>query len=112
MQPGGTRDRLTRGMFVSQDEQDPIGVLNPALHAVLETEPVEQRLRKLTREGQLSSLTNAERLAEAMGGGQISQVEFDAVTRARKLKRDVIMVDDFDKTMRHHDEALLERYVF
>ncbi|MCW3478994.1 acyl-CoA dehydrogenase [Neisseriaceae bacterium JH1-16] len=112
MQPGGTRDRLTRGMFVSQDEQDPIGVLNPALHAVLETEPVEQKLRKLTREGKLSALTNADRLAEALGGGQISQTEFDAVTRARKLKRDVIMVDDFDKGMRHHDEALLQRHVF
>jgi len=112
MQPGGTRDRLTRGMFVSKDEQDPVGVLGPALHAVLETEPVEQKLRKLTREGKLSALTNAERLAEALGNGQINQAEFDAVTRARKLKRDVIMVDDFDKSLRHHDETLLERYVF
>ncbi|MDN0082900.1 acyl-CoA dehydrogenase [Crenobacter sp. SG2305] len=112
MQPGGTRDRLTRGMFVSKDEQDPVGVLGPALHAVLETEPVEQKLRKLTREGKLCALTNAERLAEALDGGQINQAEFDAVTRARKLKRDVIMVDDFDKSLRHHDETLLERYVF
>ncbi|RXZ42133.1 acyl-CoA dehydrogenase [Crenobacter cavernae] len=112
MEPGGTRDRLTHGMFVPNDERDPVGVLQPALKAILETEPVEQKLRKLTRDGKFKSLTNRERLAEALAAGQISQTEFDAVARARKLKRDVIMVDDFDKSLTHHDDALLERLVF
>ncbi|GGY17299.1 acyl-CoA dehydrogenase [Paludibacterium paludis] len=112
MAPGASRDRLTRGMYLPQSESDPVGVLPHALQATLETEPIEQKLRKLTRDGKLKALTHRERLDEALAAGVISQTEFDAVTRARKLKRDVIMVDDFDMTMTHHDDKLLERHIF
>jgi acyl-CoA dehydrogenase len=112
MTPGGTRDRLTRGMHVPKDERDPVGVLEPALHAILATEKVENKLRKLTREGKLSELTNRERLSEALAAGFISKDEYQQVERARQLKRNVIMVDDFDKTLTHHDEKMLERVVF
>ena len=112
MELGPTRTRLTKGMFVSADETDPVGVLEPALKAMLETEPVEQKLRKLGRDGKFKTITARERLAEALAGGIITQQEFDAVTRARKLKRDVIMVDDFDMKMEHHDEQLLQRLIF
>ncbi|WP_174874520.1 acyl-CoA dehydrogenase [Vogesella oryzae] len=112
MELGPTRDRLTRGMFVSQDETDPVGVLVPALKAMLETEPVEQKLRKLARDGKFAAVTARERLAEALHSGVITQAEFDAVTRARKLKRDVIMVDDFDMKLEQHDEGLLQRLIF
>lgn len=112
MELGPTRSRLTKGMFVSADETDPVGVLEPALKAMLETEPVEQKLRKLARDGKFKAITARERLAEALQNGVISQQEFDAVTRARKLKRDVIMVDDFDMKMEHHDDKLLQRLIF
>ena len=112
MELGPTRSRLTKGMFVSADETDPVGVLEPALKAMLETEPVEQKLRKLARDGKFKTITARERLAEALQNGVISQQEFDAVTRARKLKRDVIMVDDFDMKMEHHDDKLLQRLIF
>lgn len=112
MELGPTRTRLTKGMFVSADETDPVGVLEPALKAMLETEPVEQKLRKLGRDGKFKTITARERLAEALASGIITQQEFDAVTRARKLKRDVIMVDDFDMKMEHHDEQLLQRLIF
>jgi acyl-CoA dehydrogenase len=99
-------------MHVPKDESDPVGVLEPALHAVLATEKVENKLRKLTREGKLSELTNRERLSEALAAGFISKDEYQAVERARKLKRDVIMVDDFDKTLTSHDDKMLQRVVF
>lgn len=38
--------------------------------------------------------------------------EYKAVERARKLKRRVIMVDDFDASLARHDDGLLERVVF
>ncbi|MXR37848.1 hypothetical protein [Craterilacuibacter sinensis] len=47
-----------------------------------------------------------------MAKGWLSQEEFAAVTRARRLKREVIMVDDFDKSMTHHDEQMLSRVIF
>jgi acyl-CoA dehydrogenase len=112
MEPGGTRDRLTHGMYVPKEETDPVGVLGHALNAILATDPVEQKLRKLARDGKFKTITARERLAEALQTGLINQEEFDAVTRARKLKRDVIMVDDFDKKLEQHDDKLLQRLIF
>lgn len=112
MESGILRDRLTRGMYVPKNEAHPIGVLPYAMNAICETEALEQRLRQSTRDGQLNALTQRERLAEALAKGIVNQAEFEAVTRARKLKRDVIMVDDFDMSMDKHDEKMLERFVF
>ncbi|WP_374420821.1 acyl-CoA dehydrogenase [Chromobacterium sp.] len=112
MEPGATRERLTRGMYLPKEESDAVGVLAHALEAVLATEPLEQKLRKLARDGQFKTVTARERLAEALQGGVLSQAEFDAVSRARKLKRDVIMVDDFDKMLEQHDDKLLQRLIF
>ncbi|MBV8046614.1 MAG: acyl-CoA dehydrogenase [Paludibacterium sp.] len=112
MTPGGARSRLTQGIFVAQDERDPVGVMPIALQAILDTEPLEHKLRKLAREGKFKTLTARERLGEALQQGLITQAEFDALTRARKLKRDVIMVDDFDMKLDRHDEGLLERLIF
>ena len=112
MTPGGARDRLTRGMHVPSDEREPLGVLEPALRAVLDTEQTERKLRGLAREGKLKAFTERERLAEARDLGLISAEEYRAVERARRLKREVIMVDDFDPSLTRYDEGLLERVVF
>lgn len=112
MEPGGMRDRLTRGMYVSPSEEDAVGVLRHALDAILATEPLEQKLRKLAREGKFKRVTARERLEEALQAGLLTQPEFEAVSRARKLKRDVIMVDDFDMALEQHDAALLKRHIF
>ena len=107
-----TRDRLTKGMFIPEDFEDPIGVLPEALKAVIAAGPVEQKIRKATRNGALVALTARERLEEALETSLITQEEWEQVTRARKLKRDVIMVDDFDFALQKHDEALLDRHIF
>lgn len=112
MEMGPMRERLTRGMYRPKDESDAVGVLEPALQAVVATEPIEQKLRKMGREGKFRTITAKERLAEALAAGWITQSEYDAVARARKLKRDVIMVDDFDMGMKQFDEKLLERLIF
>lgn len=112
MEPGATRERLTRGMYLPKEETDAVGVLAHALEAVLATEPLEQKLRKLARDGQFKTVTARERLTEALQSGVLTQAEFDAVSRARKLKRDVIMVDDFDKMLEQHDDKLLQRLIF
>ena len=85
-----------------------------ALMADVEAESLspEQKLRKLARDGKFSRITARERLEEALQSGLITQADFDAVTRARKLKRDVIMVDDFDMALEQHDAALLKRHIF
>ena len=85
----------------------------PIAHAaVIAAEPVEKKLRNLTRKGELQQPSPALRLQEALDKGAITQEEFDLVTRGRQLKRNVIMVDDFDRQLEQHDEQLLQRHVF
>lgn len=112
MQPGAARDRLTKFMYVPSDEQDPVGVLAPALDAVRQTDPLERKLRKLAQQGHFKSLTAAERLNEALERGEITIKDYRALSRARDLKRSVIMVDDFDGVLRDFDADMLKRQVF
>lgn len=109
MQPGEARDRLTRDVFVPQSETDPVGVLNHALNAHIEAESTEGKLRRAQRDGKLKALNARGRLEEALAAGLISQIEFDVVVRARRLKREVIMVDDFDAMLDRHDTELSQR---
>ena len=112
MEPSETRARLTAGMYVPDSETDAVGVLELAFHASIATEASEAKLRRAQREGQLTALTTGERLQEARAKGLVSQEEYDAVVRARYLKREVIMVDDFDATLTHHDAQLSQRNIF
>lgn len=105
-------NRLTRFMFKPKDEQDPIGVLAPAHAAVLAAEAPEKKVRKLERDNQLSAASPALRLQEALDGAFITQQEYDLIVRSRQLKRQVVMVDDFDMQLEQHDDQLLERHVF
>ncbi|MBY0444174.1 MAG: DUF1974 domain-containing protein, partial [Burkholderiales bacterium] len=61
------------------------------------------------RKGTLKSITAAERLVEAQSAGLISAAEFAAVERARRLRREVIMVDDFDATLTFSDDNAIHR---
>jgi len=109
MQPGAARDRLTRDVFIPQEETDAVGVLNHALNAHIEAESTEGKLRRAQRDGKLKALNAKGRLDEALKAGLITEQEFNAVTRARRLKREVIMVDDFDKMLDKHDTEISSR---
>ncbi|WP_231867683.1 acyl-CoA dehydrogenase [Snodgrassella sp. CFCC 13594] len=112
MQGDETLSRLAANMYIPQDENEPIGVLAPAHAAVLATEALEKKLRHMARNAEFSAISPADQLQEALSKNIISQDDFDAITRARKLKRDVIMVDDFDMQLHDFDPNLLQRHVF
>jgi acyl-CoA dehydrogenase len=44
LHPSAARDRLTQGIYVSADPEDPVGRLEHALEVVIAAEPVERRL--------------------------------------------------------------------
>lgn len=112
MENGEMMHRLTKGVYVPQDENDPVGVLAHAHKAVIEADPLEKKLRQMERKGEFVAVSPRTRLQEALDSGVLNQEEFDLVTRARKLKRNVIMVDDFDEHLDKHDDKLLDRFVF
>lgn len=95
MTPGPTRKRLTRGVFISGNDNDAVSALESALLAVIAAEPVEAKLRQAQHAGQIAGRHAEQIAAEGLQHGVITQAEFDLLQRAAALRRQVIMVDDF-----------------
>lgn len=104
--------RLTKGIYISDDVNDPIGVLKYAYEAINEAYPIEKKINELIYNNKLEAVYPKAQLQEAFDKNIITKKEFDLVTKARKLKRDVIMVDDFDANLDKYDKNLLDRFIF
>lgn len=97
--PGPARDRLTNGIFKPLDENEPLGKLEAAFRACVESEAVEKKLYKAQKAGTLSrDLPRAELLAKALASGVVTQDECTIVERADTLRREVIQVDAAPQT--------------
>ncbi|MBM3344404.1 MAG: acyl-CoA dehydrogenase [Betaproteobacteria bacterium] len=97
MTPGPSRERLTAGMCIPQDENDPVTVIDLALQAVIAAEPVEAKMRAAAREGAISGEFADLLAADALAKGVITREEADTLARAKALRRKAVMVDDFPK---------------
>jgi acyl-CoA dehydrogenase len=94
-EPSASRDRLTAGMYLPQDEADPIGCLEAALVETLKTEPIEAKIRGAAKDRKITAMTQDALIAAARDAGIISEDEFAAMERVGKLRAEVIRVDDF-----------------
>ena len=94
--PGATRDRLTKGAYIPDDENDVIGRLEYAMRATIKADVIEAKMRKASKEGLLPQRTLAERRATALAQGIITREEHDHLEYTDRLRHDVVMVDDFE----------------
>jgi acyl-CoA dehydrogenase len=97
--PGGTRDRLTRMAYVPTDIEEPVGAIEAALRAVLDTQALDARMREFEKAGKIPEgdpRANVRDIATAIhAAGGLSDEEYERI-RARDALRDrVIAVDDF-----------------
>jgi acyl-CoA dehydrogenase len=97
MTPGPSRDRLTQGMCIPRDKNDPVTVIDAALLAVIAAEPIEAKIRAAQRAGTISGEFGDMAAADAQAKGVITPQEADTLAHAKSLRRKVIMVDDFPK---------------
>ena len=100
LEPSATRDRLTADMHLPASGDDPVSLIERALAATLEAEPIEARVRAAVKEGRLDAKlppgAGAEGLLErAQAAGVVTSAEAVAVQKARDLTAKVIRVDDF-----------------
>jgi acyl-CoA dehydrogenase len=94
IRPGEARDRLTDGIYISDDPEDITGCLEDALEKVIRAEPIERRLRHEDLEPQ--GLESHEEWLESLRtSNQISSEEIEILQAARSATRKVVMVDDF-----------------
>ena len=105
IQPSTARSRLIAGIYLPRNENDVVGRLEAAMHAVIATEPIEVKVKAAKKAGRLTARTADGQWEEAMRLSVITETEFAQWKRMRVLQRDVIMVDDFDK---HFGKAAVE----
>ncbi len=97
MTPGPARDRLTQGICIPPAGDDPVTVLDAALQAVIAAEPIEAKVRAAQREGRVSGEFGDQVALDALTKGVITPEESATLARAKALRRQAIMVDDFPK---------------
>jgi acyl-CoA dehydrogenase len=93
--PGEARDRLGDGIFYGSGPNHWTGFLNRALPLVIQAEPIERKLAKAQRSGQLTALDPSSLLEEAVRAGVLTVAERDLLAEARRLTLEIITVDDF-----------------
>ncbi len=93
-EPGPVRDRLTAGVFLPHDPDEPLALLERAFELAVEAEPLLARLRRAQKAGRLPAGGPEEALAEALAGGVLDEAEAEIVRRAGELGSRVIAVDE------------------
>ncbi len=96
LEPGEVRDRLTRNIFVSHDENDPQGLLEVAMKKVTESEEADKKLDRAIRSGLVKRYLGNDWFKEAVDKRVLSQAEADMLRDTERLVAKVIAVDDFD----------------
>ena len=99
LQPGPARERLTAGVFIPTDPQEPIAALEAGLRAVIAAEPIGAKIRAARERGVITSEFAEQIVQEAVAKGVITREEKAAMERAQALRRQVIMVDDFPRDL-------------
>jgi len=97
--PGEVRDRLTAGIYLPKEENDPLALLEKALSCAIACEPVEARLRQAVRDKILTTHENG-LVSQALTLGIITSREAELLEQMKTLRRRVIMVDDFSPDFR------------
>lgn len=90
-----TRRRLTKYAFVDDGAPNPVADLEKAFRLVSETAPIEKRVLRAAKKGELQTLTLLEQIDEAQLKELITQEEALSLREAELARQVVIAVDDF-----------------
>jgi acyl-CoA dehydrogenase len=107
MQPGAFRDRLTAGIYLPSDADEAVAALEAALESSLRCEALQGRLEAASREGRIGAHQELERIREAQKKGVINAGEGALLERDYALRRQVIMVDDFQGEACRTEQSLM-----
>lgn len=94
--PSDTRNRLTHGVFKSATSDHPICLMEQALPQVIHAEPLERRLLKALRQGEIGGITWDEQVRDALDKSILTREEVDILVHVRDLVSEIIAVDDFE----------------
>jgi acyl-CoA dehydrogenase len=92
------RDRLTCHIYVSQDVEDPTGLLEVTLKKVVAAEETEKKLERAIRAGTVRRYHGIDWIGDAVAKGVLTESEGQLLREVEALTARVIAVDDFDPT--------------
>ncbi|MCF6299796.1 MAG: acyl-CoA dehydrogenase [Proteobacteria bacterium] len=95
LSPNETRGRLTDGIDKVESEHNFIAMMNRVLSKVIDTEPLERRIQKAIKTGDITKIDHQNQLEQALAKEIITKSEFNLLTKVRKEVMEVISVDDF-----------------
>ena len=94
-EPGEVRDRLTRHIYITDDPDDPIGLLEYTFPKVIAAEAIEKKIEKAIRAGTIERYHDRDWIAAAVEKGVVSEEEAATMREVDELVARVIAVDDF-----------------
>ncbi len=102
--PGAQRDRLTHGLHSPPEQESALRALERAFELTAEAAPIESRLRRAVRAGELPR-RGLEDPGLAAESGLISEQERRLLERAAQARLEAIRVDDFSEAELLGDNA-------
>ncbi|NUM89465.1 MAG: DUF1974 domain-containing protein, partial [Bdellovibrionales bacterium] len=93
--PGAARARLVQGIYLPKDPKDHTAQLEECFHLVKAVEDTDRKVKRAVRQKTLPKIKGAQLYEEALKKGVIDQKEFEQLSKAEKMRWDVIQVDEF-----------------
>ena len=105
LQPGAFRDRLTRDIFISDDPNDRLGLLDYTLAKAVASEAADKKLERAIRKGEVRRFHDRDWIADAEAKGVLDAAEARSLAELRDLVAQVIAVDDFSAAELARDQS-------
>jgi len=96
--PSDTRSRLCNGVYISAKAGNPVGVMEEALPQIILAEPLERKLLKAVKAGEVTGITWEDQLKCAIEARTLTAAEADILVKARELTAEIVAVDDFESS--------------
>lgn len=96
LQPGALRDRLTEGVYIPDDDREPLARLEKALERAAAAEPLLHRLRIAMKNGKIARGDPEAGIEAGITAGVITDVEGNVIRAAIAARKVVIQVDAFE----------------
>ncbi|MEA1607191.1 acyl-CoA dehydrogenase [Pseudomonas spirodelae] len=90
-------EELLEGCYRPHAEQDPVGALQYAMNLLQDTQPLQKKLHKAVKAGQVQEPPGQSLIDAALAAGVLSPEEAHSLQQAEAARRMVIDVDDFAK---------------
>ncbi len=90
------RERLTEGLYDALEPRNPLGLMNEALRLADIADPLEKRVRKAAKDGQIPEREFPAMIDAAQAAGVLSEAEAHELREFDNRVMAIMAVDDFD----------------